>query len=278
MKFSFSRRDLMQSLPAMGLATGMLTGVKASTVCADSPATPSPLWTGYPRQDQKLVAEVVGVSHFNEQRVKELVKTYPELVNAWWDWGFGDWESPLGAASHVGHRGIAEYLLGQGARIDIFAAAMLGHTDVVKAFVKLQPGIQRTLGPHGITLLAHAKAGGKQAAETASYLESLGDAGQGLKVLTLEEENKQKYLGEYVSKQPDVKALCKLNNSKRLVVDFRSGETQSTGRLIHYLGDDTFFPAGVPSVRIHFKVENEKTTTLTIQGSVPTITLQRIGN
>jgi len=279
MKFSFSRRDLMQSLPAMGLASGILSGVSSSTVCADTPATPTtPLWTGYPRQDQKLVAEVVGVSHFNEQRVKELVKAYPELVNAWWDWGFGDWESPLGAASHVGHRGIAEYLLGQGARIDIFAAAMLGFTDVVKAFVKLQPGIQRTLGPHGITLLAHAKAGGKHAADSASYLESLGDAGQGLKVATLEEGHKQRYLGEFVSKQPDIKAVCKLNNTKRLVVDFRSGETQSTGRLIHYLGDDTFFPAGVPSVRISFKVENEKAAALTIQGSVPTLTLQRIGN
>lgn len=279
MKFSFSRRDLMQSLPAMGLASGILSGVSSSTVCADTPATPTvPLWTGYPRQDQKLVAEVVGVSHFNEQRVKELVKAYPELVNAWWDWGFGDWESPLGAASHVGHRGIAEYLLGQGARIDIFAAAMLGFTDVVKAFVKLQPGIQRTLGPHGITLLSHAKAGGKQAADTASYLESLGDAGQGLKVATLEEGHKQRYLGEFVTKQPDIKAVCKLNNTKRLVVDFRAGETQSTGRLIHYLGDDTFFPAGVPSVRISFKVENEKATALTIQGSIPTLTLQRIGN
>lgn len=279
MKFSFSRRDLMQSVPAIGLATGILTGVSTSTVCAETLATSSmSLWTGYPKQDQKLVAEVVGSSHFNEQRVKELVKAYPELVNAWWDWGFGDWESPLGAASHVGQRGIAEYLLGQGARIDIFAAAMLGLTDVVKAFVKLQPGIQRTLGPHGITLLAHAKAGGKQAADTVAYLETLGDAGQGLKVVTLEEGHKQRYLGEFVSKQPDVKAVCKLNNTKRLVVDFRAGESESTGRLIHYLGDDAFFPAGVPSVRIRFKVENEKAAALTIQGSVPTLTLQAIGN
>ena len=69
------------------------------------------LWPGFPRQDQKLVAEIVGVSHFNEQRVRELVKSCPELVNAWWDWGFGDWESPLGAASHTGQREIAEVLV-----------------------------------------------------------------------------------------------------------------------------------------------------------------------
>src|SRR5262245_48530133 len=100
----------------------------------------------------------------------------PALVNAWWDWGFGDWESPLGAASHVGQRDIAEFLLERGARIDIFAAAMLGFTAVVRAFVVAQPGIQRTLGPHGITLLAHAKAGGKKAADTLAYLTELGDA------------------------------------------------------------------------------------------------------
>ena len=72
-------------------------------------------------------------------------------------------------SGHVGHRGIAEFLLAQGGRIDIFAAAMLGFTNVVKAFVDAQPGIQRTLGPHGIPLLAHAGAGGKQVADTAEY-------------------------------------------------------------------------------------------------------------
>jgi hypothetical protein len=88
------------------------------------------------------------------------VKAYPELVNAWWDWGYGDWESPLGAAAHVGDRAIAEFLLANGARMDIFAAAMLGQTAVVRAFIEVQPGIQRSLGPHSITLLSHAEAGG----------------------------------------------------------------------------------------------------------------------
>ena len=40
----------------------------------------------------------------DEARVKELVTTHPHLANAWWDWGFGDWESPLGAAAHTGRR------------------------------------------------------------------------------------------------------------------------------------------------------------------------------
>jgi hypothetical protein len=235
------------------------------------------LWPGFPRQDQKLVAEVVGVAHFNEQRVKELVKAYPELVNAWWDWGFGDWESPLGAASHTGQRGIAEFLLAQGARIDIFAAAMLGFTNVVNAFVAAQPGIQRTLGPHGIPLLAHAKAGGKQAADTVAYLETLGDAGVGLKVTPLAAEDRQRYLGQFASKQADLKLACRLNKAGLLVVDVQAGEAQSNNRIIHYLGDDEFFPSGVPSVRIRFVREKEKANSVTIRGSVPEVTLQRTG-
>ena len=55
-----------------------------------------------------------------------------------------------------GRREIAEFLLAHGARPTVFSAAMLGQLDVVKAFVSASPGVQRTLGPHGITLMAHA--------------------------------------------------------------------------------------------------------------------------
>jgi hypothetical protein len=275
-----TRRDLLRVGTQSALAATTFFGMSGGSVWADPPKNRGDigkLWPGFPRQDQRLVAEVVGVSHFNEQRVKELVKGYPELVNAWWDWGFGDWESPLGAASHTGQRGIAEFLLAQGARIDIFAAAMLGFTSVVKALVAAQPGIQRTLGPHGIPLLAHAKAGGKQAADTVAYLEELGDAGVGLKVTPLGAENEQKYMGQFVSKQPDLKLVCRLNKTGQLVVDVQAGESQSNNRIIQFLGNDEFFPSGVPSVRIRFVLEKEKATSLTIRGSVPEVTLQRTG-
>ena len=275
-----NRRDLLRVGTQSALTAAVFAELSGEPAWADPPKTDGDagkLWPGYPRQDQKLVAEVVGVSHFNEQRVKELVKAYPELVNACWDWGFGDWESPLGAASHVGQRGIAEYLLAQGARIDIFAAAMLGFTSVVKAFVAAQPGVQRTLGPHGITLLAHAKAGGKPSADTVAYLETLGDADAGLKVMPLPAENRPRYLGQFTSKQPDLKLVSRLNKAELLVVDVQTGESQSNGRIIHYLGDDEFFPAGVPSVRIRFVLEKDKVNSVTIRGSVPEVTLQRTG-
>ena len=273
-----TRRDLLLVGTQAALTATVFTGMSGVPARADDPRTggdAGKLWPGFPRHDQKLVAEVVGVAHFNEQRVKELVKAYPELVNACWDWGFGDWESPLGAASHTGQRGIAQFLLAQGARIDIFAAAMLGFTDVVKAFVTAQPGIQRTVGPHGISLLAHAKAGGKLAADTIAYLEKLGDADAGLKVKPLTAEGKQKYLGHFSSKQPDLKLVCRLNKAERLVVDIQTSENQSNGRLIHYHGNDEFIPAGVPSVRIRFVLEKEKANSVTIRGSVPELTLQR---
>ena len=273
-----SRRDLFRAGTQGALAATVFASVSGDAIRADAPkggGDAGKLWPGFPRHEQKLVAEIVGVAHFNEQRVKELVKTCPELVNAGWDWGFGDWESPLGAASHVGHRGIAEFLLSHGARIDIFAAAMLGFTDVVNAFVAAQPGVQRALGPHGISLLAHAKAGGKAATGTVAYLEKLGDSDGELEVVSLAAESRQKYLGQFASDQHDLKLMCRLNKAERLVVDVETGDDQSNGRLIHYIGDDEFYPAGVPSVRIRFAVGKEKATAVTIRGTVPELTLQR---
>ena len=60
------------------------------------------------------------------------------IANASWDWGEGDWETGLGAAAHMGRRDIAELLLAHGARMDIFAAAMLDEVDVVRALLPLQ--------------------------------------------------------------------------------------------------------------------------------------------
>ena len=50
-------------------------------------------------------------------------------MNASWDWGGGDWETGLGAAAHMGRRDIAELLLGRGARLDLFAAAIPATRD-----------------------------------------------------------------------------------------------------------------------------------------------------
>ena len=80
-----------------------------------------------------------------------------------------DW----GAAAHMGRRDIASFLLENGARLDLFAAAMLGNLEIVKATLELYPDALNVLGPHGIPLIAHAQAGGNDAVQVYEYLKSL---------------------------------------------------------------------------------------------------------
>jgi hypothetical protein len=127
-----------------------------------------------PPIDAELVAELVLKAHGDLGVVKQLLEQEPAIVNAAWDWGGGDWETALGAASHVGRRDIAEYLLEHGARMDVFAAAMLGETEIVRAMLDAQPSLCEARGPHGIPLVAHAEAGGDQARDVLDLLQAVG--------------------------------------------------------------------------------------------------------
>lgn len=276
---ALTRRDLVITSPALGLAAGILTGLPSSVAHAGplSDSAMSALWPGFPRMDAKLVSEVVGKSHFDETRVKELVKAHPSLVNASWDWGFGDFETALGAASHTGQRGIAEFLLERGARIDIFAAAMLGNTAVVKAFVTTQSGIQRTLGPHGITLLSHAKAGGKPAADTVAYLVSLGDADIGHPVAPVPADRKEAFLGKFESAETGVRMECRFNKAGKLMVEIQHAQTEPVTRLLLHHGEDEFFTPGIPGVRLKFVIEGGKAKSLSIRGTDLDLSAKRVG-
>ena len=119
-----------------------------------------------------LVQEFVGKAHADLDGVKELLLREPALINSSWDWGGGDWETALGAAAHMGRRDIAAYLLEHGARLDLFAAAMLGTLDIVKATLETYPDSINIPGPHGISLIAHALAGGNEAIPVYEYLKS----------------------------------------------------------------------------------------------------------
>lgn len=126
-----------------------------------------------PRLDSELVRTFVNDAHGDLESVKALLAEQPALVNATWDWGGGDWETGLGAAAHMGRRDIALLLLGHGARMDLFAAAMLGHLDVVQAMLTAMPEARGHPGPHGIPLLKHAEAGGPEAAPVVGFLRAL---------------------------------------------------------------------------------------------------------
>lgn len=125
-----------------------------------------------PRIANEMVEEFVRVAHSDLDRVQALLQAEPALIHACWDWGGGDWETGLGAAAHMGRRDIAEFLLSQGARLDIFAAAMLGQLNVVQAIIAAYPAMRQAVGPHGIPLIVHAKAGGEAAHEVLAFLEA----------------------------------------------------------------------------------------------------------
>jgi hypothetical protein len=108
------------------------------------------------------VREFVANAHGDLEAVRAVLGEDSTFANAAWDWGGGDWETALGAASPLGRRDIAELLIANGARIDIFVAAML----------EARPGTRDARGPHGIPLRAHAEAGGEQAALVLAYLDA----------------------------------------------------------------------------------------------------------
>jgi hypothetical protein len=214
---------------------------------AKSPVTVAVPGDLYPAQPPELVREMVTVAHFNLTRVKELVGAHPSLAKATWDWGFGDWESGLGGASHMGNRPIAEFLLSNGAHPSIFSATMLGQLDVVRAFIAAQPGIQRTPGPHSISLLAHAKAGGAGARPVLEFLQALGDA-DAYPEAPLPDEVRAAILGTYIfGSRPTQQVDVTVDKGK--LIWTRKG---TVGRYLFHLGDEVFYPGGAPAVRIRF--------------------------
>jgi hypothetical protein len=139
---------------AIGLAVPALAQTKPAPLAAD------------------LVKEFVIAGHGNLARTQEMLAAEPRLLNACWDWGGGDFETALEGAGHMGNHEIARFLVGKGARINIFQAAMLDEIEVLKAMLTAHPELAASKGPHGIPLMAHAKAGG--AKRVLEHLEKLG--------------------------------------------------------------------------------------------------------
>jgi len=213
----------------------------------------------FPAQPAELVREMVTVAHFDLKRVKELVETRPALVKAAWDWGFGDWETPLGAASHMGNRAIAEYLVEQGAPPTLFSAVMLGQLDVVKALVAARPGVQRVRGPHSISLLAHARMGGEVARAVFDFLKALDGADTEAPV-PLSSDETAALVGTYafgvgVTQQVEVGADLRMYAGSKMYTYSPQLNWTRKGtmtRPLFHLGGREFYPAGAPAVRIRF--------------------------
>lgn len=167
-----TRRTFGTAIAAAACALGVPAASNASDDERDYPAPKFQPRNLKPKLGYTLVQDFVIYAHSELDMVKRLLEKQPSLINATVDWGAGDWESALGGAAHMGRRDIAEHLLERGARMDIFAAAMLGQLDTVKSLLIAYPRLAEAKGPHGITLLAHAKAGGKPATEVVAFIES----------------------------------------------------------------------------------------------------------
>ncbi len=153
----------------------LTAGIATTAVLAVSPysAFAKPLQDAA-QLDKNIVAEFVGAGHGKIEKVKELLEEHPTLLNAAHDWKHGDFETALGAASHVGHLELAQYLIDKGAQANIFTAALFGRIDIIRPMLDLFPSALHAKGPHGFTLLHHAKKGGDSATEVTQYLASLG--------------------------------------------------------------------------------------------------------
>jgi hypothetical protein len=233
-----TRRTLFLASSAAGL------GSSARARGLAAPAGES--W--FPQQPRELVQEVVGAAHRDLERVRELVLARPSLAKASWDWGFGDWESALGAAAHTGQREIALFLIEHGARPDVFAFAMLGHLAAVRACIEAQPGLERARGPHGISLLRHALSGGDEAKLVAEFLaERVGEEPE---PLLLDETQVAALVGEYRG-EPEEAFTLTVGTNKGLLTIQRDQQPRIT---LEHLGELAFSPRGAEAVRIGFEL------------------------
>jgi hypothetical protein len=122
--------------------------------------------------DLKLVKDFVVAGHKNLPLVKEMLQEYPNLIYARYDWGNSDFEEAIEGAGHLGNKEIANYLISQGARVNLFVLTMLGKTDLVIPTLEAYPELVFSKGPHGFTLLHHANVG--QAKDLSDYLKEKG--------------------------------------------------------------------------------------------------------
>ena len=153
-------------------------------------------------------------------------------------------------------------MLAHGARPTIFSAAMLGHLDTVKAFIAASAGIESTHGPHSITLLRHALAGGPAAQPVVDYLKTLPGADKRPDAQPLTPEAMAAMAGEYVyGSGTDERIVIAVATGTNGAMTFtRSG--RSARGLVH-VGDRAFYPVGAPAVRIRFR-ETPAGMTLTV--------------
>ncbi len=122
----------------------------------------------------ETVKEFVIAGHGKLDVVTQMLEEYPNMLYCRYDWGNGDFEEAIEGAGHVSNKQIAQYLIEKGARPNIYVLTMLGETAIVKSIIEKYPSLLNGRGPHGLSLLHHAKAGGESSKDLFNYFEEKG--------------------------------------------------------------------------------------------------------
>jgi len=102
------------------------------------------------------IREFVIAGHGNLEKVKQMLAENPKLLNMSYRWNENDAETAVQAAAQVGSANVAQFLLKQGAPLEICTAAMLEIRDEVERRLNDDPQNANATGAHGIPLLPHA--------------------------------------------------------------------------------------------------------------------------
>lgn len=102
------------------------------------------------------IREFVIAGHGNLEKVRQMFAENSKLLNVSYRWNENDTETAVQAAAQVGNSNVAQFLLKQGAPLEICTAAMLGMRDEVENRLSEDPRNFNATGAHGIPLLPHS--------------------------------------------------------------------------------------------------------------------------
>ena len=263
---SVNRRAVVKS----ALLGTVVVPISAMTLRSNKKTVHQSISPNYPSIDLETTKQVVLYAHFDLDRLKALVDERPELSRSSYDWAFGDWESAIGAGSHVGRWDIIDYLMDNGARATIFTHIALGQADIVKAIIESNPVIKKTVGPHGITLLQHAKISLRSKDRSAEHIQSLEKLSEFLEsetasfettYLDSDPEELAMYEGDYFYGEGLENGLSVKINRRNMIALGRLG---TFGGGLFKVATHRFVHNGTPSTEISFEVKKGESVALNI--------------
>lgn len=101
---------------------------------------------------QETINAFVIAAHHDYDKVRAVLAESPGLLNESAEW----FETPIQAAAHTRQRAIAEFLLAQGAPLELTTAAMLNQIDDARAMLDEDADMIDDTGAHNIPLMYFA--------------------------------------------------------------------------------------------------------------------------